>query len=440
MTEKIDMTVLEMPKLSEDMTEGTISHWLVPDGSNVKAGEEIVDVETGKSSVALAAPANGILRVVAEEGSVIEVDGLIAEIASEDLAGAGAGHSAPEPSESHAVPFDRQARGADPLEGERSNGIGVKQEAEGTAFGVAPRRVTPLARRLADRHGIPIDTLTPTAVHGRITAPDVAIAAGLPWPDHRHHARWKIERSRLLDQPPNPETASRDEPSAKGSEPLTTMQRVVAQRMTEAKQTIPHFQVQVEVDVDALLRFRSELRAQVGESAPSINDLIIKAAALTLREHPIVNGTYTDGGFVLHERIDIGVAVASEDALSVVTVRNADTSSLGVISREVNRLVAGVKDGTIVPDDLTGSTFTVSNLGMYGMSAIYPVINAPQAAILGVGAGRKRLRLDEEGRPFEVTEMTLTLSCDHRILYGAQAARFLRDLADRLTSPMGLAL
>ena len=222
--------------------------------------------------------------------------------------------------------------------------------------------------------------------------------------------------------------------------PLTTLQRVVAQRMAEAKRTVPHFQVQTEVEVDALLRFRADLRELAPDEAPSLNDLIVKAAALTLRDHPLVNGTYTDDGFVLHDRIHVGIAVASEDALSVVTVRDVATLGLGDLARETRRLAAAVRDRTITPDELGGATFTVSNLGMFGMTAIHPVINAPQAAILGVGAGRQVVRLDGDGRPEATTVLTLTLSGDHRILYGAQAATFLRDLADRLRSPLRLAL
>jgi pyruvate dehydrogenase E2 component (dihydrolipoamide acetyltransferase) len=210
--------------------------------------------------------------------------------------------------------------------------------------------------------------------------------------------------------------------------------------MVESTTTIPHFQVETEVAMDAAIALRATLKEAAAEDAavPSFNDLIVKAAAVALRRHPRANGAYRDGRFDLHERINIGVAVAADDALIVPTVFDADAKSLGQIAREVRDLAARVRAGTIAPSDLEGGTFTVSNLGMYGMSAITPVINAPQAAILGVGALRPVLaRVDDE--IVDRTLMTLRLSCDHRILYGADAARFLADIRDLLEAPMRLA-
>jgi len=186
---------------------------------------------------------------------------------------------------------------------------------------------------------------------------------------------------------------------------------------------------------------RARLRADAGEHgvAPSLNDLIVKACALALRRHPRANGTYREDRFELHSRINVGVAVAADDALVVPTIFDADAKSLGEIAREVRALAAKVRDGRIAPAELEGGTFTVSNLGMYGMSAITPVINAPQAAILGVGALRPVLaRVDDE--IVDRTLMTLRLSCDHRILYGADAARFLADVRELLEAPLRLAL
>jgi pyruvate dehydrogenase E2 component (dihydrolipoamide acetyltransferase) len=210
--------------------------------------------------------------------------------------------------------------------------------------------------------------------------------------------------------------------------------------MAESKATIPHFQVQSEVAMDAAIALRAELKASVnGDAAPSLNDLIVKACALALRQHPAANGSYVDGGFELHGRVNIGVAVAAEDALVVPVVKDADTKSLGSIARETRRLAERVRTGEISPPELSGGTFTVSNLGMFGMTAITPVINPPQAAILGVGALRETLaRVD--GEIVDRTLMTLTLSCDHRILYGADAAWLLADVRTLLETPLGLAL
>jgi pyruvate dehydrogenase E2 component (dihydrolipoamide acetyltransferase) len=222
----------------------------------------------------------------------------------------------------------------------------------------------------------------------------------------------------------------------------TRIQKVIARRMAQAKATIPHFQVQTEVAMDAALSLRAQLKAATpdGGPAPSLNDLIIKASAIGLTGHPLANGSYRDGQFELHEHVNIGVAVAADGALVVPTVPDADAKSVGQIARDTRRLAERVRAGNITPTELSGATFTVSNLGMYGMTAITPVINPPQAAILGVGATRPTLARDEAGEIVDRALLTLTLSCDHRILYGADAARFLAEIRGLLEAPLRLLL
>jgi len=219
---------------------------------------------------------------------------------------------------------------------------------------------------------------------------------------------------------------------------LTRLQQVVARRMSEAKATVPEFQVQTEANMDAVIALRAGLKA-TGERTPSLNDFVLKASAVALREHPRANASYRDGRFELHARVNVGVAVAADDTLVVPTVADADTKSLSAIAADVRRLAERVRTGAITPPDLTGATFTVSNLGMYGMSAITPVINPPQAAILGVGSLRPTLAR-ADGEIVEQQVMTLTLTCDHRILYGADAARFLSRIRELLERPLLLAL
>jgi pyruvate dehydrogenase E2 component (dihydrolipoamide acetyltransferase) len=216
---------------------------------------------------------------------------------------------------------------------------------------------------------------------------------------------------------------------------------VIARRMAESKATVPHFQVQTEADMDALIALRTELKAlgEQAEPVPSINDFIVKASALALRAHPKANGSYRDGQFELHDQINVGVAVAAPDALVVPTVTDTDQRSVQSIAEQSRRLAQRVRDGAITPPELSGATFTVSNLGMYGMTAITPVINPPQAAILGVGALRAVPALADD-RLIERRLMTLTLSCDHRILYGADAALFLSEIRDALEKPLRLML
>ena len=210
--------------------------------------------------------------------------------------------------------------------------------------------------------------------------------------------------------------------------------------MTESKSTIPEFEVQTEVLADEVLSLRTRLRELAGEGpVPSINDVIVKACAVALRNHPRVNSSFLDGGVCLHQRISIGFAVARPGALIVPVVHDAEEKSLGVIAGETRRLAERVRSGEITPQELSGATFTISNLGMYGMTAIRPVINPPQVAILGVGASRDVLaRVD--GEIVERSLMTLTLSADHRVLYGADAAEFLSEVRALLELPLRMLL
>src|SRR5581483_5071270 len=236
-----------------------------------------------------------------------------------------------------------------------------------------------------------------------------------------------------IPTPESPDGTSRE---------LTRTQQLIARRMAEAKATIPHFQVQTEAEFDAVLELRAQLKADATETqvVPSINDFIVKACALALRQSPRANGSYRDNRFELHERVNIGVAVAAEEALIVPTILDADQRALADIAAESRRLAERVRDGKISPPELSQATFTVSNLGMFGMTAITPVINPPQAAILGVGAARATLARDPEtGEIIDRQLLTLTLSCDHRILYGADAARFLADIKALLEAPLRLA-
>jgi pyruvate dehydrogenase E2 component (dihydrolipoamide acetyltransferase) len=210
--------------------------------------------------------------------------------------------------------------------------------------------------------------------------------------------------------------------------------------MAESKATVPDSQVSTDVDMDACRDLRARLKeaAAEGQAVPSFNDMVVKACALALREHPRANGSYRDGRFELHERVNIGVAVAAEEALVVPTVFDADLKSLGEIARASRSLAERVRDNAISPPELAGGTFTVSNLGMFGVTHFTAVINPPQAAILAVGAIVEQ-PVVRDGQLAVGHVMTLTLSCDHRILYGADAARFLARVRELLEQPLALA-
>jgi pyruvate dehydrogenase E2 component (dihydrolipoamide acetyltransferase) len=221
---------------------------------------------------------------------------------------------------------------------------------------------------------------------------------------------------------------------------LTGAQKVVARRMSEAKAAIPEFQVHTEARMDDVLALRARLKEGAPDGgAPSLNDIFVKASALALRAHPRANSSYQDGRIAIYPDVNIGVAVAADDALVVPVVRCADRVSLGWIAAETRRLAERVRDRTVTPEELSGGTFTVSNLGMFGMTAITPVINPPQAAILGVGSVREVVAR-EQGRLVDRCLTSLTLTCDHRILYGADAARLLGTIRDLLENPLRLLL
>jgi pyruvate dehydrogenase E2 component (dihydrolipoamide acetyltransferase) len=410
------MSDITMPRLSDSMEQGTIASWLKADGDHVEAGDELVEIETDKATMTYEAPEAGTLAIVAGEGTALAVGELMARIGAGSASDGGVETPDSRPAAAPLVPAAPLATG------------------NGSATGV---RATPLARRVAAGHGVDLASVTGTGPRGRITRDDVVAAASLtlPSPVPAPGGRAAPTPSVVAEEPARP-PASATNGSARRQE-LTRIQQVIARRMVEAKATVPHFQVQTEVVVDDLLSLRAQLKA-TAERPPSVNDFIVKAAALALREFPLANGSYKDDAFELHDHVNVGVAVAADGTLIVPTVVDADTRSVGAIANEVRRLAAAVRDGSITPAELSGATFTVSNLGMYGMTAITPVINAPQAAILGVGAARQVLaRVD--GEIVERRLMTLTLSCDHRILYGAEASEFLSRIRDLLEHPLQLA-
>jgi pyruvate dehydrogenase E2 component (dihydrolipoamide acetyltransferase) len=229
-------------------------------------------------------------------------------------------------------------------------------------------------------------------------------------------------------------TASRGEAAR---HELTRLQAAVARRMAQSRATVPDIELRREVDMGEAVALRDRLR-ELSDEAPSYNDLIVKAVALALREFPRVNGAYRDGQFETYTRVNVGIAVAGEDMLVVPTIFDADTKSLGEIGRTARALARRVRDGSIAPGDVAGGTFTVSNLGMYGVDCFSAVINPPQAAILAVGSLRRRPVVDESGAVVARATVVLTLACDHRIVYGVDGARFLARVSELLERPLSL--
>jgi len=227
---------------------------------------------------------------------------------------------------------------------------------------------------------------------------------------------------------------------------LSRTQQTTARRMAESKATVPHFSLRIDVDMEACFALRSELTSLDRVDSPTYNDMLVKSCALALREHPRVNSSYRDGRLQLHARVNVGVAVAVdsdgpvEGALIVPTVFDADAKSLGEIARETRTLAARAREHSITPPELSGATFTVSNLGMFGVTSFTAIVNPPQAAILSVGSVQARAVVGPDGEIVARQTMTVTLACDHRILYGADAARFLARIRELLEQPASLTL
>jgi len=398
---------IPMPRLSDSMEEGTVLTWIKQVGDAVAVGEEIAEIETDKANMAFESDVAGtLLEIVVDEGETAAVGATIALIGDPGAEAPKPQAPAPEPEAAAPAPS--------------ANGGRVK--------------ASPLARRIARERGIDLVGLTGSGPSGRIVKADVE-AAGPPTPTRQEGVGGAAAGA---GAPTAPETAK----GAVETVELSKLQQVVARRMSESKATAPDFALSRELEMDAAVELRGRLKDWSGEGdvVPSYNDLVVKACALALQEHPRANGAYKDGRWELYERVNIGIAVAAADgALIVPVVNDADKISLGQIARESRRLAGAAREGKVTPPELAGGTFTVSNLGMFGVDNFTAVINPPQAAILAVGAlAQKPVVVD--GELAVGWRMGVTLVCDHRILSGADGAVFLARVAELLSSPGALVL
>jgi pyruvate dehydrogenase E2 component (dihydrolipoamide acetyltransferase) len=426
------MQDIVMPRLSDSMEEGTILKWLKAPGDPVELGEELVEIETDKANMVYEADAGGtLIEIVAAEGDTLPIGQVIARVGEpgEEPSGDGA---AAKPKEAAGEPEKAAAPPATPPAA--SPPAGAPADADGRV------KASPLARRIARERGLDLAGLAGSGPGGRIVKADVesAIAAGTP-----PAAAPAPPPPASAPAGPTPGAAERPE-TAKGTasfQELTKLQSTVARRMAESKATAPHFYLTVEADMSRAVEARARLKAAAseGDVVPSFNDMVVKACAIALREHPRANGAYRDGRLELYSRVNVGVAVAAQDALVVPTVFDADLKGLRQIAAESRALAARVREGTITPPELSGGTFTVSNLGMFGIQSFAAVINPPQAGILAVGAIAER-PVVRDGEVAVGHLMPMTLACDHRILYGADGARFLDRIRNLLEEPLGLAL
>jgi pyruvate dehydrogenase E2 component (dihydrolipoamide acetyltransferase) len=457
------MSEIVMPRLSDTMEEGTILRWLKHDGEHVARGEELVEIETDKAAMTYESDSEGTLEIVAREGDTLSVGAPIARVGTAN-SDAGALHNGSAAMESTSTTQDTPVAQATPAP--ESAQPHVAAESSSPPQSGERVKASPLARRVARETGVDLGGLTGSGPGGRIVKADVEVAGSTPVAG----ATSTVVESSAASPPSSPSVLERpsaeDVASAKGETTIVELsrtQRTIARRMAESKATIPDFTLTADIDMERCVDLRAELkrlsRASDGRdkaavpagdrrdkaAAPTYNDMIVKACALALRDHPRANGSYRDGHFELHSRVNVGVAVAAgaEDptggALVVPTVFDADTKALGEIARETRALAERVRNGSISPPELSGGTFTVSNLGMYGIRQFTAIVNPPQAAILAVGALAPRSVVRKKKLVARQT-MSVTLACDHRILYGADAALFLARVRELLEEPAALTL
>ncbi|HHY39449.1 MAG TPA: 2-oxo acid dehydrogenase subunit E2 [Clostridia bacterium] len=447
-------TEVIMPKLGLTMIEGKIVKWLKKEGDPVKKGEPIVEITTEKIANVVESPETGVLlKILVQAGNTVPVLTRIAWVGQpgEKIEEAEAAAGAPASSAADGEPpRSATAEGKTPI-GTTGEPLNEKTaEAEETSLRSlrSRQRVSPAARKLAEEHGIDVDSLKGTGPGGRVVTEDVQRAI-------------EERKARGVTTEPSPAPAKETAPRAPAPaapltrtvaevaggvpyviEPLSEMRRIIAERMYQSLASTAQSTLTAEVDVTDLVRLRESLLHKV-EVAHGVRlsptDFIVKAAALALSAHPNVNVSFTGAEIVKKTEINIGVAVDLGQGLIVPVVRNADKKGVVAISKEIKSLVEKARNGRLSPDDVTGGTFTVSNLGMFGVDAFTPVLNPPESAILGVGRiVKKPVYVGEDLLPRHV--MVLSLTTDHRVIDGAPAARFLLTLRELLEDPEMLLL
>lgn len=400
-----------MPALSPTMTEGKLVKWLKKEGDKVSSGQAIAEVETDKSNLEVEAYDDGVLaRIVVQEGQMAKVGAPIAY-----LAGKGGAKPAAAPA---------QAPAAAPAPKAAAPAPAPKPVAAPVATPGGRLRASPLAKRMARDRGLDLSQVQGSGPLGRIVKSDIEKAlTQAPAP----------AAARKAPGAPAPAAPGvRPEPTAV---PVTTMRKVISQRMAEVKPGVPHFYLSVDVEMDGALKIREEAKAL--ESKVSVNDIIVKAAAMALRRYPKINVSL-QGDSVLHfETVDVGIAVAIEDGLITPVIRDADKKGLSAISAEARDLAERARKKGLKPHEYSGGSLTVSNLGMYGIDSFIAVINPPQSCILAVGSVSDKVVV-RDGQMVVRKMMTVTLSGDHRVIDGAIGAEYLRELKALLEHPMRL--
>ena len=415
--------VVTMPKLGFDMAEGTLVRWVKNEGDQVAKGDVLAEIETDKATVEVESNYNGVVRKhLVSTNDIVPVNTPIAVIGSADET------------------IDLEALGVQPtseptVQSEQPETVSVKDQAaqsspeesldEDTSEYPGGVKASPLARRMAEEKGFDLRKVTGSGPGGRIIKADIEAYR----PEAARPAPSSTPSDASLALAPAVETER---------VVLNRLRAAIGRRMVEAKQQVPHFYVTHEYDLQPLLDMRKQVNSLLpDEEKISVNDFIIKAVALALRQYPNLNASLEGNEIVRHGPVNIGVAVAVEGGLLTIVCRDADRKALRMIATEVRTMVARARDGKVKPDDIEGSTFSISNLGMFDVESFVAIINPPEAAILAVGSARE-IPVVKEGQIVPGLRMKATISVDHRVSDGAEAARFMQTLAEFLEKPLHL--
>ncbi|MFO7757640.1 MAG: pyruvate dehydrogenase complex dihydrolipoamide acetyltransferase [Roseovarius sp.] len=443
-------TEILMPALSPTMEEGTLAKWLVSEGDSVSAGDLLAEIETDKATMEFEAVDEGTIGklLVAGGTEAVKVNTPIAVLLDEGEDASDIDASSP-PAPEAATRSDAADEAAPEGSSEKaaSGAPASATPAPDTPAPAAPKAAdgtrifaSPLARRIAARKGLDLTRITGSGPHGRIVKADVEAASPTAAPEKEF-----VPPADAAAAPMAAPTGASAEAVAAMYEgrdhevvPLDGMRRTIAARLTEAKQTVPHFYLRREIRLDALMKFRSQLNAQLESRGVklSVNDFIIKACALALQDVPDANAVWAGDKVLRLKPSDVAVAVAIEGGLFTPVLRDAEMKSLTALSAEMKDLAARARDRKLTPQEYQGGTFAISNLGMFGIENFDAVINPPHGAILAVGAGVKKPVVGAEGELTVATVMSVTLSVDHRVIDGALGARLLGRIVENLENPM----
>ncbi len=417
---------VQMPKLGFDMAEGTLVRWVKVIGETVNKGDVLAEIETDKATVEVESAFSGVMaKHLIDEGAIVPVGTPIAVIAAEGETVADDSPPAEADVKAEAAPKAEKPAAAAKTPEAAVEEAPLAPEIEAAADEGSRVKISPLARKLAEEKGLDIRSLTGTGPGGRIVKQDVVSAKAAP-----------VKPAAVTPAP-----AAAVKPLAADERVgLTKLRAIIGKRMVESKTGIPHFYVTHQVNMQPLIDLRKQINDLLTEEEKiSVNDYVIKAVALALVKFPNINASFDGDAIVRHAQINVGVAVAIEGGLLTVVNRDANTTSLREIAGNMNAMVDRARDGKVKPEDIEGSTFSISNLGMYDVEHFVAIINAPEAAILAVGSARQ-VPVVEEGKVTVGMRMNITLSADHRVTDGVEAAQFLQEVAAKLENPLGLLL